>query len=41
MSEKIMTSGNAGAVAEPAEQSTPLELWQEKNYLELYSEILA
>lgn len=40
MSEKIMTSGNAGAVAAPAEQSTPLELWQEKNYLELHSEIL-
>ena len=33
-------SGNAGAVAAPAEKSTPLELWQEKNYLELHSEIL-
>lgn len=34
-------SGNAAsAAATPAEQSTPLELWQEKNYLELHSEIL-
>ena len=33
-------SGNAGMAATPAEQSTPLELWQEKNYFELHSEIL-
>lgn len=40
MSTKVAMSSNAGAVAAPAEQSTPLELWQEKNYLELHSEIL-
>ena len=40
MSEKITASGNAASAAVSAEQSTPLELWQEKNYFELHSEIL-
>lgn len=33
-------SGNAASAAAQTEQSTPLELWQEKSYFELHSEIL-